>query len=80
MTDALQPLDRSIFGALKALARQLFRLRVRDNPTLCRTKHDAVQDMMAAWDMITAATLVAGWDIYEGEPWDLDPEMPMLTH
>jgi hypothetical protein len=79
MTDALQPLDRSIFGALKAHARRLFRLRVRDNPTLRRTKQEAAQEMIIAWDMITPATLAAGWDIYEGEPWDLDPEIPIRT-
>jgi hypothetical protein len=28
---------------------------------------------MPAWDMITAATLAAGRDIDEGEPWDMTP-------
>jgi hypothetical protein len=34
MTDALQRVDRSTFDALKAHVQRLFRIRVRDNPTL----------------------------------------------
>jgi hypothetical protein len=69
MTDALQPLDGSVFGALKAHARRLFRLRARDNPILQRTKQDAAQDMAAARDLLSPTALVPGWEIYEGEPW-----------
>jgi hypothetical protein len=57
LTNALQPLDRSIFGALRSHARRLFRCQVRDNQWLRRTKHDAAQDMVAAWVLSYAETL-----------------------
>jgi hypothetical protein len=75
MTDALQPLDRSVFGALKAHARRLFRLRVRDNPMLHCTKLDAAQEMVSTWKLVSATTLAAGWAIYKGESWEDDPEL-----
>jgi hypothetical protein len=51
---------------------------VRDNPWLRCTKHDAAQDMAAAWEMISAETLAAGWEIYEIESWEDDPELPYI--
>jgi hypothetical protein len=74
MTDVLQPLDRTVFGALKAHARRLFRLRARDNPLLQRTKQDAAQDMISAWDLLSPGALFSGWEIYEGEPWEDDSQ------
>jgi hypothetical protein len=67
LTDALQPLDRTIFGALKSHARRLFRCQVRDNPLLRRTKHEAAQDMVAGWEMLSAEMLAARWEICENE-------------
>jgi hypothetical protein len=75
MTDALQPLDRVVFGALKSHARRLFRARVREEPQLRRTKQEAAQDMVSAWEMVSSETIIAGWDIYENEPWEDDPEL-----
>jgi hypothetical protein len=39
LTDALQPLGRTIFGALKSHTRRLFRCQVRDSPWLRRAGH-----------------------------------------
>jgi hypothetical protein len=75
MTDAMQPLDRSVFGALKTHARRLFRRRVRDNPMLHCTKLDTAQEMVSAWELVSATTLAVGWEIYEGESWEDDPEL-----
>jgi hypothetical protein len=74
MTDVLQPLDRSVFGALKGHARRLFRLRVRDNPMLHCTKLDAAQEMMSACELVSATALAAGCEIDEGQSWEDDPE------
>jgi hypothetical protein len=63
----LQPLDRTIFGALKNHGRRLFRCQVRDNPWLRRTKHEAAQDMVATWEMISAEILATGWEICEND-------------
>jgi hypothetical protein len=75
MTEGLQPLDRSVFVALKAHAPRLFRLRVRHNPMLHCPKLDAAQEMVSAWELVSATTLTAGWEIYEGESWEDDPEL-----
>jgi hypothetical protein len=75
LTEALQPLDRTIFGALKNHMRRLFRCQVCDNPWIRRPKHDAAHDMIAAWEMISTETLAAGWDFYENEWWEDDPEL-----
>jgi hypothetical protein len=67
--------DRTVFGALKAQTRRLFRLRVRDNRMLQRTTQDAAQDMVAAWDFLPPTALVTGWSIYEGESWEDDLQL-----
>jgi hypothetical protein len=64
LTDELQPLDRSVFGALKSRAKHLFHERFRLNPFERRTKIHAVQDMVSAWSHLGEATLVAAWEIY----------------
>jgi hypothetical protein len=76
LTDALQLFDGTIFGALKSHARCLFRCQVRDDLWLRRTKHDAAQDMVTAWEMISAKRLASGWEIYENESWNDGPELP----
>jgi hypothetical protein len=73
-TDSLQPLDRLIFGVLKSHARRLFRLRVRGDQTIRRTKREAVEDVIHAWDLISQGTITSGWDIYEESPWDNNAE------
>jgi hypothetical protein len=75
MTDALQPLDRTVFGALKTHASRLFHLRVRDNPMLQHTKQDAAQDMVSACYLLSPTALVTGWEIYEGEFWEDDLQL-----
>jgi hypothetical protein len=48
---------------------------VRDNPWLRPTKYNAAQDMVTTWEMISAETLSAGWDISKNELWDDDSEL-----
>jgi hypothetical protein len=69
LTDALQPLDRAIFGALKSHARHLFRCQVCNNPWLRRARRDR------RLEMISTETLADGWEIYENESWEDDPEL-----
>jgi hypothetical protein len=42
---------------------------------LRRTKQDTAQDMVRAWDLVSATTLAVGWEIYEGEPWEDGPDL-----
>lgn len=73
MTDHYQPLDRYIFGALKAKARRLFRLRNEAGSALHGTKQEACQDMVAAWESVTAHVINLSWSIYI-EDHDVSPE------
>jgi hypothetical protein len=56
-----------IFGALKSIARRLFRRRTSHDPELKRSKRDAVTDMIAAWDVLSDGTLQAAWALYQDE-------------
>jgi transposase-like protein len=64
MTDQFQPLDRKVFGVLKASAKSLFFRRVNKNPDVKRTKSDAVQDLISAWTNLADTTIEKAWDIY----------------
>lgn len=59
-TDALQPLDRRVFGALKSSARRLFRRRREVNRTLV----DACEDLRIAWENVGSDVLEEAWDCY----------------
>ena len=63
-TDVYQPLDRKIFGPLKALARKFFARRQSRGKPISATKLDACQDMVAAWEHVTPAHIPDAWDIY----------------
>ena len=67
MTDYYQPLDRKIFGILKAKARKFFRKRNSGETTLKATKIEACTDMIAAWEGITRAAVGSEWEIYTDE-------------
>ena len=59
-TDQLQPLDRRVFGALKAIARRLFRQRSCEK----RTLKQACADLREAWENLGTDTLEEAWDCY----------------
>ena len=63
-TDAMQPCDRRVFGALKGTAKLLFRRRYRSDPSRKMKKPEAVQCMLHAWDNLEAATIEEGWSCY----------------
>lgn len=64
MTDFYQPLDRKIFGVLKAKARKLFRQRHAGDSSIHGTKQEACADMVAAWESLSRYSLVSSWDLY----------------
>jgi hypothetical protein len=64
MTDVYQSLGRRVFGMLKAYAKRLFRRPVDMNPGMRRSKADAVQDLIAAWEGLRDRTIEEAWDIY----------------
>ena len=49
-TDNYQPLDRGIFGPLKATARHLIRNRLSENSEIKIDKKDSVSDLIFSWE------------------------------
>lgn len=70
MTDTYQPLDRSIFGPFKALARRYFRKRKEFGKPIKITKIEACEDIVAAWESVNEFHIAEAWEIYNGEPDD----------
>ena len=61
MTDEFQPLDRAVFGCLKAYAKRLFRNRVKEDRNVVRKKKDAVEDMIRAWENLPLRIIEKAW-------------------
>ena len=64
MTDFYQPLDRKVFGVLKAKARKVFRQRHSKEPHIKGTKLEACQDMVAAWEGLANTVISSAWEIF----------------
>jgi hypothetical protein len=63
-TDELQPLDRYVFGALKAICRRLFSRHCQElDPSVKRP--DAARFVQEAWDALETHILEKGWGIFE---------------
>jgi hypothetical protein len=65
MTDELQPLDRNVFAVLKATAKRLFHERCMMGPMLKRTKADACEDLIAAWEHLGPQCIEEAWSMYQ---------------
>jgi hypothetical protein len=68
-TDALQPLDRFVFGVLKAHARQLWRTHYHDTHGAKTTRAMMAGNLITSWERITPDLIDRAWDIFQGE-WD----------
>ena len=63
-TDAFQPLDRYVFGALKNMARAIFYQLYVVNPNMSFTLNEAVKVLISCWADLTDKTLAKAWNIY----------------
>jgi hypothetical protein len=64
-TDELQPLDRYVFGALKAIGRRLFHRHCQMHDDGRTRKPDAIKFLIEAWEGLTIQVLQKAWGIYE---------------
>lgn len=64
LTDEFQPLDRRVFGCLKATARSLFRKDYNYSRLTKFTKKVSVSYLIYAWEHLTADVILESWDIY----------------
>jgi hypothetical protein len=72
--DALQPLDRAVFGPIESICRHRFEEQCRQSPTARITKSAAIQILTEIWQSLSPAAIHSGWAIRED---DCGP-MPML--
>jgi hypothetical protein len=75
-TDKLQPLDRRVFGVLKAYTRQLWRQQYHASHGAKTTRPIIAANLCQAWHRITEEIIQDAWALYdEGEDWqDLNDE------
>jgi hypothetical protein len=59
-TDEVQPLDRDVFGALKAICRRLFASHCDAAEDATVAKSDAVRFLLEAWSAIEGALIEKG--------------------
>ena len=69
MTDEMQPLDLRIFGPLKHYAARLFRLWLRIDPDVHRTKKDACADLVCAWERLTPDNVRNAFEVATKDRW-----------
>ena len=77
MTDELQPLDKKIFGPLKNYSRFLFRNRMKATESMNtekrRTKIEACQDMVCAWERLTVDIIQEAFEHFQDTSfWNID--------
>jgi hypothetical protein len=67
LTDRFQPLDVRVFGVLKAKAKAAYRLRTTPDHhiELNRTKQNAVEDMIWAWETMDPSVIESAWEQYQ---------------
>jgi hypothetical protein len=73
-TDKLQPLDRYVFGVLKAFARQQWRIYNHRREGASVTRNRMAEHLVQSWNRITPEIIEKSWDIYRDESWS-EPEM-----
>jgi hypothetical protein len=61
----LQPLDRKVFGVLKAYSRQIWRKRYHSNPGEKVARPLIAEGLVEAWDRITMEIVDSAWDIFD---------------
>jgi hypothetical protein len=65
MTDACQPLDRAIFGVLKAKAKKAFREQFYQKSSIKMSKRLATELFLQCWDEVSDEALQRAWCVYD---------------
>jgi hypothetical protein len=89
-TDRVQPLDRKVFGVLKAYARQMWRRAYHEMAGAKITKPQMAQHLVTAWSRVRWEVIDSAWSIYlqdpafeeqsdDDDPRDGDYELRMTT-
>jgi hypothetical protein len=63
LTDEFQPLDRFVFGVMKANCRRMYRVHTAAEGVM--TKQTAAGFLVRAWEAVSSQVLDDAWSIYE---------------
>ena len=64
LTDLLQPLDRAVFGALKAEYRAIYRYEMAQREDKRVKKADFAVFLVLAWELVSEGAIRRGWECY----------------
>jgi hypothetical protein len=64
-TDELQPLDRYVFGAMKAMCRRLFQRHCDRSEDGRVSRSDAIKFLVRIWELLEVRVIEKGWGVYE---------------
>jgi hypothetical protein len=74
-TDRLQPLDRRVFGVMKAYARRDWRIAYHETGGGKVTRAQMAEHLVAAWNRLRPEVIASAWSIYVNIPeWGEDEE------
>lgn len=65
LTDEFQPLDRFVFGAMKAACRRLYGSHCQSDPSCAMTRKTAAAFLIRAWEGVSPHVLDEAWSIYD---------------
>jgi hypothetical protein len=65
LTDEWQPLDRAVFGVVKAISRRLYREEMFDQMFERVNKRKATEMLLEAWSRVSHATYRRAWRCYD---------------
>jgi hypothetical protein len=75
LTDLLQPLDRSVFGALQAEYRAIYRMDMSQREDRRMTKADFAAYLILAWELVSDGAVRRGWECLDPAPRALPAEL-----
>jgi hypothetical protein len=61
-TDILRPLDRAVFGVLKAEHRAIYRYEMSQREDKSMTKADFAACVLLAWELVSEDAIYRGWE------------------
>ena len=70
-TDQLQPLDRRVFGVLKAHAREIWRAHYHQTQGAKTTRSMMAENLLISWERITPDIIESSWDIFQ-DGWEVE--------
>jgi hypothetical protein len=70
-TDRVQPLDRRVFGVLKAYARQIWRVEYHNTGGGKVTRAQMALGLVDAWDRVSESAITSGREIFD-DPWAIE--------